>query len=62
MWAIHGKSPLRPKDVVIDSDNYKELYNDKKISRIFLLTSNTFGKTEGEPQINEVATKVERLK
>lgn len=59
---IFDQSIIMTKDVVIDSDNYKELYNDKKISRIFLLTSNTFGKTEGEPQINEVATKVERLK
>lgn len=59
---IFGQSIIMTKDVVIDSDNYKELYNDKNISRIFLLTSNTFGKTEGEPQINEVATKVERLK
>lgn len=59
---IFGQSIIMTKDVVIDSENYKELYNDKKISRIFLLTSNTFGKTEGEPQINEVATKVERLK
>jgi hypothetical protein len=50
------------KDVVIDSDNYKELFKEKKVSRIFLLTSNTFGMTEGEPQINEVATNVERLK
>ncbi len=60
--GIFGQSIIMTKDVVIDSDNYKELYNDKNISRIFLLTSNTFGKTEGEPQINEVATKVERLK
>lgn len=59
---IFGQSIIMTKDVVIDSDNYKELYNDKNISRIFLLTSNIFGKTEGEPQINEVATKVERLK
>lgn len=59
---IFGQSIIMTKDVVIDSDNYKELFNDKKISRIFLLTSNTFGKTDGEPQINEVATKVERLK
>ena len=59
---IFGQSIIMTKDVVIDSDNYKELYNDKNISRIFLLTSNIFGKIEGEPQINEVATKVERLK
>lgn len=59
---IFGQSIIMTKDVVIDSDNYMELFSDKKISRIFLLTSNTFGKTDGEPQINEVATKVERLK
>lgn len=59
---IFGQSIIMTKDVVIDSDNYKELFNEKKISRIFLLTSNTFGETDGEPQINEVATKVERLK
>ena len=59
---IFGQSIIMTKDVVIDSDNYKELFNEKKVSRIFLLTSNTFGKTEGEPQINEVATHVERLK
>lgn len=59
---IFGQSIIMTKDVVIESDNYTELFNDKKISRIFLLTSNTFGKTDGEPQINEVATKIERLK
>jgi DNA sulfur modification protein DndD len=59
---IFGQSIIMTKDVVIDSDNYMELFNDKNISRIFLLTSNTFGKADGEPQINEVATKVERLK
>ncbi len=59
---IFAQSIIMTKDVVIDSENYKELFNDKNISRIFLLTSNTFGKMDGEPQINEVATKVERLK
>jgi len=59
---IFGQSIIMTKDVVIESDNYTELFNDKKISRIYLLTSNTFGKTDGEPQINEVATKIERLK
>ncbi len=59
---IFGQSIIMTKDVIIGSDNYKELFNDKKVSRIYLLTSNTFGKTDGEPQINEVATKVERLK
>lgn len=59
---IFGQSIIMTKDVVIDSDNYKELYNEKKISRIYLLTSDIFSNTEGEPQINEVATHVERLK
>ena len=59
---IFGQSIIMTKDVVIDSDNYKELYDEKKVSRIYLLTSDIFSNTEGEPQINEVATHVERLK
>ena len=59
---IFGQSIIMTKDVVIDSDNYKELFNEKKISRIYHLTSDIYGNPEGEPQINEVATHVERLK
>lgn len=59
---IFGQSIIMTKDVVIDSDNYKELFNEKKISRIYHLTSDIYGNPEGEPKINEVATHVERLK
>ena len=59
---IFGQSIIMTKDVVIDSDNYKELFNEKKITRIYHLTSDIYGNPEGEPQINEVATHVERLK
>lgn len=59
---IFGQSIIMTKDVVIDSDNYKELFNEKKISKIYHLTSDIYGNPEGEPQINEVATHVERLK
>lgn len=59
---IFSQSIIMTKDVVIGSASYNELYNDMKVSRIFLLTSNTFGKIDGEPQINEVSTKVERIK
>lgn len=59
---IFGQSIIMTKDVVIDSDNYKELFNEKKITRIYHLTSDIYGNPKGEPQINEVATHVERLK
>ena len=50
------------KDVEIGSENYLELMNEAKVSRIFQLTSRTYIEETREPEIFEVSTNVERLK
>ena len=59
---IFSQSIIMTKDVEIGSDNYLELMNEIKVSRIFQLTSRNYSSESREPEIYEVSTNVERLK
>ena len=50
------------KDVVIGSENYTDLFDQDKVSRIYELTSHIYIDGDSEPEIYEVSTNVERLK
>lgn len=59
---VFHQSIIMTKDVVVDSKNYKELEKQDKISRIFVLSSKIYKEDDGEPDIFEVSTNVERFK
>lgn len=58
---IFDQSIIMTKDVEIGSDNYKDIYGDAKVCRVYKLSS--MHHTDSiEPEIFEVSTNVERLK
>lgn len=59
---IFQQTIIITKDVEIDSDNYKDLYNQENVSRIYSLESEIHGKPINAPEIYEVSTHVERKK
>ena len=59
---VFHQSIIMTKDVVIGSDNYNDLFNQDKVSRIYELTSHIYNDGDNEPEIYEVSTNVERLK
>lgn len=56
------QSIIMTKDVEIDSENYNDLYKHQTISRIYQLQSKIYKEGDGEPEIYEVSTLVQRLK
>lgn len=59
---IFGQSIILTKDVEIGSENYDDIFKQKKISRIYHLTSDIYTSSEDELESYEVSTKVNRLK
>lgn len=59
---IFEQTIIITKDVEIDSNNYKDLFNQQNVSRIYTLASEIHGNPEGTPEIFEVSTHVERKK
>ena len=59
---IFEQTIIITKDVEIDSNNYKDLFNQQNVSRIYTLESEIHGNPEGTPEIFEVSTHVERKK
>lgn len=59
---IFGQSIIMTKDVEVGSDKYKDLYNQRNVSRIFQLESQIYRSDSKEPEIWEVSTIVKSLK
>ena len=59
---IFGQSIIMTKDVELNSHNYKELFNNSKVSRIYTLTSHVHTDENREYGRHEVTTDVTRLK
>lgn len=59
---IFEQSIIMTKDVEIGSENYQDLFNQDKISKIYYLNSLLFDSINKEPKIYEVATSIERKK
>ena len=59
---VFHQSIIMTKDVEIGSENYDDLLNQDKVSRIYQLSSLIHKEGDGEPEIYEVSTDVERLK
>ena len=59
---VFHQSIIMTKDVVIGSDNYTDLFDQDKVTRIYELTSLIYKDGDSEPEIYEVSTNVERLK
>ena len=59
---VFHQSIIMTKDVEIGSENYDDLLNQGKVSRIYQLSSLIHKDGDGEPEIYEVSTNVERLK
>ena len=59
---IFHQSIIMTKDVVIGSENYTDLFDQDKVTRIYELTSHIYIDGDSEPEIYEVSTNVERLK
>lgn len=59
---IFEQTIIITKDVEIDSNNYKDLFNQQNVSRIYTLQSEIHGSPEDTPEIFEVSTHVERKK
>ena len=59
---VFHQSIIMTKDVEIGSENYDDLLNQDKVSRIYQLSSLIHKDGDGEPEIYEVSTNVERLK
>ena len=59
---IFQQTIIITKDVEIDSDNYKDLYDQENVSRIYSLESEIHGNPVNAPEIYEVSTHVERKK
>lgn len=59
---VFHQSIIMTKDVVIGSNNYNDIFNQDKVSRIFQLSSRIYKDSDEEPEIYEVSTNVERLK
>lgn len=59
---IFGQSIIMTKDVEVGSDKYVELYNEHKVSKIYLLESQTYCDSKDEPEIFEVSSRIKTLK
>lgn len=59
---IFGQSIIMTKDVDIESDNYKELIQQKNVSRIYSLSSQLYNKDTKTPELHEVSTKITLIK
>ena len=59
---VFHQSIIMTKDVVIGSENYTDLFDQDKVTRIYELTSHIYIDEDREPEIYEVSTNVERLK
>lgn len=59
---IFGQSIIMTKDVELGSANFKELFNNSKVSRIYSLTSHVHTNENREYGRHEVTTDVTRLK
>lgn len=59
---IFEQTIIITKDVELDSNNYKDLFNQHNVSRIYSLDSEIHGNPNGTPEIFEVSTHVERKK
>lgn len=59
---IFEQSIIMTKDVDLNSDNYKDLYNQSNVSKIYMLDSQLYCAEGKEPEVYEVSTKVECLK
>lgn len=59
---IFDQSIIMTKDVELNSQNYKELFNNSKVSRIYTLTSHVHTGENREYGRHEVTTDVTRLK
>ena len=59
---VFHQSIIMTKDVEIGGENYNDLLRQDKVSRIYQLSSMIHKDSDGEPEIYEVSTNVERLK
>ncbi len=59
---IFEQSIIMTKDVDVESENYQDLANQAKVSRIYLLDNHLYCKEGQEAELHEVATDVKRLK
>jgi DNA sulfur modification protein DndD len=59
---IFGQSIIMTKDVDIESDNFKELIEQKNISKIYVLNSQIYCPDGQIPELHEVSTKIDQLK
>ena len=59
---IFEQTIIITKDVEIDSENYKDIYNASNVSRIYNLESKLYCTETQDPEIFEVSTNIVRLK
>lgn len=59
---IFDQSIIMTKDVDIESENYKYLINQDRVSRIYLLDSQLYCEDGRNPELHEVSTVVKKLK
>jgi DNA sulfur modification protein DndD len=59
---IFNQSIIMTKDVDIESNNFKELISQSKVSRIYLLESRLYRNEDLEPELHEVSTNIIPLK
>lgn len=59
---IFDQSIIMTKDVDIESENYQDLANQDKVSRIYLLNSKLYCNEGKDPELHEVSTEVTQLK
>lgn len=59
---IFDQSIIMTKDVDLNSEQYKDLESQHKVSKIFILNSKLYCEEDKEPELYEVSTIVERKK
>jgi DNA sulfur modification protein DndD len=59
---IFNQSIIMTKDVDIESNNFKDLISQSKVSRIYLLESQLYCNKDLKPQLHEVSTNIIPLK
>lgn len=59
---IFGQSIIMTKDVDVESDSYRGLANQSKVSRIFILDSKLYCSEDQTPELHEVCTEIRQLK
>jgi DNA sulfur modification protein DndD len=59
---IFEQSIIMTKDVDTESENYRDLARQAKVSRIYLLDSHLYCEDGQDPELHEVATEVKSLK